>query len=77
MELLLAKGADVNAKNQDGWTALMCASLDGHKEVVELLLAKRADVNAKANDGFTALIMASQNRPQRGRGAAAREGGRR
>ena len=61
MQLLLAKGADVNAKNNAGSTALMAASEKGHKEVVELLLAKGADVNAKANAGWTALMYASQN----------------
>ncbi len=37
---LLAKGADVNAKNNDGWTALMYASYKGNLEVVQALLAK-------------------------------------
>ncbi|MBI5232961.1 MAG: ankyrin repeat domain-containing protein, partial [Deltaproteobacteria bacterium] len=48
---LLAKGADVNARRNDGATALMMASLQGHAEVVKGLLAKRADVNARRNDG--------------------------
>lgn len=42
---LLADGAYVNAKDGNGFTALMTASVNGHKEVVELLLAKGADVN--------------------------------
>jgi len=57
---LLAKGADVNAKVDHGYTALMVASLNGHKEVVKLMLAKGADVNARSNDGETALMMAAQ-----------------
>ena len=32
---------------QDGWTALMRASAEGHTAVVELLLQHGADVNAK------------------------------
>ena len=44
----------------NGATALMAASINGHKEIVQLLLAKRADVNAKTDDGETALMFASQ-----------------
>ena len=47
VELLLAKGADIHAKNDDGMTVLYGAALGGKKEVVELLLAKGADVHAK------------------------------
>jgi ankyrin repeat protein len=34
---LLEKGADVNAKNKYGGTALMYASYQGHEEIVKLL----------------------------------------
>jgi ankyrin repeat protein len=37
VKLLLKKGADVNARDKDGWTALKNASYYGHKEIVELL----------------------------------------
>lgn len=56
---LLAKGADVNIKNNDGQTALMFASDRGHVETVKVLMDKGADVNVKANDGRTALMRAS------------------
>ena len=58
VQALLAKGADANAKANDGVTALMLASRQGHREVVQALLARGADVNAKANDGRTALTVA-------------------
>ncbi len=58
VEALLAKGADVNAKDESGITALMWAS--GHLDVVQALLAEGADVNAKRNDGLTLLMQASQ-----------------
>ena len=45
-ELLIEKGADVNAVEEDGWTALMIAAGNGHKEVCQLLIEKGADVNA-------------------------------
>jgi cytohesin len=46
-ELLIVEGAEVNAKNRDGFTPLHYAAGKGLKEVVELLIAKGADVNAK------------------------------
>ena len=47
VERFIANGADVNVKTTDGITALMIASLNGHKEVVQSLLIKGADVNAE------------------------------
>ncbi|MBE6463631.1 MAG: ankyrin repeat domain-containing protein, partial [Alphaproteobacteria bacterium] len=52
---------DVNAKTNGGRTALIIASHDGDKEIVELLIEKGADVNAKANGGSTALMRASRD----------------
>ena len=42
----LDTGADVNAKDEDGWTPLHFAAQYSHKEIVELLIANGADVNA-------------------------------
>ena len=61
MELLLKEHADINYQRQDGATALILASQDGHYQVVELLLKEHADVNHQAQDGVTALILASEN----------------
>ena len=47
VELLIANGANVNAKDKDGGTPLLHATLSGHRETVELLISKGADVNAK------------------------------
>jgi len=58
----LAAGADVNAKEDDGWTPLQFAAKYGHKEVAELLIAKGADVNAKTNEGYTPLDRAIQRK---------------
>ena len=55
IEPLIAKGADVNAKDKDGGTPLHYAAKYGRKETVELLIAKGADLNAKDDDGKTPL----------------------
>ena len=36
-QILLGKGADVNAKRSDGFTALMISSFGGDSEIVQLL----------------------------------------
>ncbi|CAG7996124.1 unnamed protein product [Penicillium nalgiovense] len=47
VQLLLAKGADVDTKCKgEPRTALQLASYEGHEGIVKLLLAKGADVNA-------------------------------
>ena len=52
---LLAKGADVNAKDDDGGTPLLIAVTLGNKEIAELLIANGADVNVKDKHGGTPL----------------------
>ena len=55
--LLLANGANPNARARNGETALMKAAWDGHIEIVSYLLKSGADVNAQTKDGKTALIL--------------------
>ena len=60
VRLLLDKGADVNAKDRSGKTAMILAAKNGHADIVRLLLDKGADVNAKADDDTTALMQAAE-----------------
>jgi len=55
VQALLGKGADVNAKDDMGETALIIAAYYGHTDTVKVLLEEGADVNAKNNKGITAL----------------------
>jgi len=61
VKILIDNGCDVNAKNNDGLTALMVAAENGHAKCVELLIDK-SDVNAKNNYGETALIFANEHK---------------
>jgi len=61
-ELLLDKGANIEAKNEDGGTPLLIASQGGRLEIVALLLQSGANVEAQGNvTGNTSLLHASSN----------------
>jgi ankyrin repeat protein len=62
VEFLLERGADANAKTDEGETALMIASAKRNSNIVKLLLDKGAEVNAKTTYGKTALWIASDNK---------------
>jgi ankyrin repeat protein len=55
------QGADVEARGEDGWTALHRAARYGHEAVVRLLVEQGADVEAWDRDGWTALYHAVEN----------------
>jgi len=58
VEILVDAGADVTyVHSDDGWTALMSASIHDHLPVCEYLVSKGADLMAPNNDGESALDM--------------------
>ena len=50
---------DIDARDEDGKTALIRAAEEGDTETVEMLLDREADIEAKTNDGRTALMIAA------------------
>ncbi|KAM3549052.1 hypothetical protein MY1884_008914, partial [Beauveria asiatica] len=59
VRLLLEKGAEIEAKDESGRTALGWAARQGHEAVVRLLLEKGAEIEAKES-GRTALWWAAR-----------------
>ena len=57
--LLANGGADLEARDNWGWTALMRASIHGHLTIVKLLSDKGASINARSNSGGDALLLAA------------------
>lgn len=58
-ELLLDRGANVNARDNAGVTALMLAARNGHTALLRRLLDRGATVEARTRDGWTALTYAA------------------
>lgn len=60
LELLLERGADIDARDKYGVTALMLASANGYTATTEFLLGKGARINLTADNGMTALMAAER-----------------
>ncbi len=58
VQALLTSGADVNALDRYGQTALMLAAHEGHVLVVRELVAHGASLNHTAKFGLSALMLA-------------------
>jgi len=59
LRLLVDNGADLEAENEYGTTALMVAAQHGRVEVASLLIERGADMDASDVDGFTAMMFAT------------------
>jgi hypothetical protein len=72
---LLKEGADVNAAQGDGMTALHWAALNGDAEIAQMLLYAGANVSAKTRlGGYTPLHLARRLCRRRRREAPSRCG---
>ena len=58
VSVLLARGADVDARAGGGYTPLHIAAFGGDVELINTLLAHGANGQARADDGTTALAIA-------------------
>ncbi len=59
-KFLVKKGANVNHRNEGGFTPLMHVAYAGNVELVKFLLENGADANAKTANGKTPLIFARE-----------------
>jgi ankyrin repeat protein len=55
VRVLIAKGADMNARDLGDWTPLSRALVEKHSDVAALLISEGADVNLLNDSGVSAL----------------------
>ncbi|WP_226899922.1 ankyrin repeat domain-containing protein [Nonomuraea phyllanthi] len=59
-EALLAAGADVNGREDGGWTALLWAAANGNAATARVLIEVGAEVDTANDDGDTPLTLAAR-----------------
>ncbi|GGO75121.1 ankyrin repeat domain-containing protein [Nonomuraea cavernae] len=57
---LLAAGAEVNARESGGWTALLWAAANGHADTARVLIEAGAAIDDANDDGDTPLTLAAR-----------------
>jgi ankyrin repeat protein len=60
VEYLLKRGAEIDAKTENGSTALLIAARNGHIQVIDVLLKRQADPNIATENDETALDWAEK-----------------
>ena len=60
LEFLVSRGAQVNERGSDGFTAAILAAQGGHLSCLEYLATRGGDVDAKTIEGLTAVMLAAQ-----------------
>lgn len=61
VEMALELGADIEAQDEGGRTALHWAAKHGHVEILELLLIRATDLDIQTYSGWTSLHFAAQH----------------
>jgi ankyrin repeat protein len=64
VQSLIEAGADVNQTDEDGWTPIMYATLEGYFDIVKILIEAGADVNSESSSGEYALYIANYSNHQ-------------
>ncbi len=59
LRVALDAGLDANLANQNGWTLLMLAAVEGNVAIGRLLIEKGASINARNNKDESALTLAT------------------
>ncbi|CAN0484450.1 unnamed protein product, partial [Phaeothamnion confervicola] len=60
IRFLIERGADINTRDAQGYSALQAAARNRSDKIIPLLVELKADVNGRDKDGFTALIHAAE-----------------
>jgi cytohesin len=62
IKALVAAGQPINARDGEGYTALMWAALNGQVNAISTLITLGANLNVQDREGYTALMWATQNK---------------
>lgn len=65
MQLLIDRGADINARNKQGLTPMHIAVSRRQLKIIEMLVSKGADTNIKDERGMTPIQLAKQENVQK------------